>query len=188
MEQSGIRSRVCVVGHEMFRMGMQTERSGNISTLIDQNRLLITRRGSSLRMLHPVTDLVEVNGEGDIPAEASSETRVHLAIYRDTAHKAIVHAHPHYAIAISFKQDLFIPVHNEGRDLLGNVAIVPSTSVEGAGEGETAIVSALRTKTAVIVRGHGVFCCGPDVESAFYCATLLESSCKIWHLARMLPL
>jgi hypothetical protein len=81
MEQSGIRSRVCVVGHEMFRIGMQTERSGNISTLIDQNRLLITRRGSSLRMLHPVTDLVEVNGVGDIPAEASSETRVHLSRY-----------------------------------------------------------------------------------------------------------
>lgn len=184
--QSAIRDQLCRIGRDLFWMGLQSPRSGNLSAMLDDDRsFLITRRGSSLRMLEPGPDLIKVEFDHPIPADASSETLVHHAIYRTTDHRAIVHAHPPYAIALSFGTMTISPIHNEGRVLLGDVPITISNASEGEGEDPAPIADALKSARAMVVRGHGAFAGGPDCETAFYHMGLLEASCKIVYLSRL---
>jgi len=183
--RSAIRDQLCRIGHDLFWMGLQSPRSGNLSALLEDGRsFLITRRGSSLRMLDPQNDLVVVEFDRPMPAEASSEALVHAAIYRSTNHRAVVHAHPPYAIALSFGTMTISPIHNEGRVLLGDVPITTSNASEGEGEDPAPIAAALKDARAMVVRGHGAFAAGADCESAFYHMGLLEASAKIVYLTR----
>jgi L-fuculose-phosphate aldolase len=183
--QSAIRDQLCRIGHDLFWMGLQSPRSGNLSAMLDDGRsFVITRRGSSLRMLQPDSDLIRVEFDRPIPDEASSESAVHLAIYRATGHRAIVHAHPPYAIALSFGTMTISPIHNEGRAILGDIPITTSNATEGEGEDPAPVATALKSARAMVVRGHGAFAAGPDCETAFYHMGLLEAACKIVYLSR----
>ena len=185
MQQPAIRDQLCRIGRDLFWMGLQTPRSGNLSAMLDDGRsFVITRRGSSLPTLDPERDFVAVELNGPMPAEASSEAAVHHAIYRSTSHRAVVHAHPPYAIALSFGARVISPIHNEAQAVLGDIPITPSSATEGEGEEPAPIVSALRNGHVVMVRGHGAFSAGADCESAFYYMGLLEAACKIVHLTR----
>jgi L-fuculose-phosphate aldolase len=178
-----IRDQLCRIGRDLFWMGLQSPRSGNLSAMLEDGRsFVITRRGSSLRMLDPQHDLVVVEFDRPMPAEASSEGLVHQAIYRATKHRAVVHAHPPYAIALSFSTMTISPMHNEGRVILGDVPITTSNALEGEGEDPAPIATALKNASAMVVRGHGAFAAGADCESAFYHMGLLEASAKIVYL------
>ncbi len=166
-------------------MGLQSPRSGNLSVLLaDARAFVIKRRGASLRELEPDRDLVTVELDGPAPPEASSEVAVHRAIYCATDHRAVIHAHPPYAIALSFSAAVIHPLHNEAQAVLGDIPITSSSASEGQGEEPGPIVEVLRKGRAMLVRGHGAFSAGPDLESAFYYMGLLEAACKIVYLAR----
>jgi len=184
VDLQAVRRDVCRIARDLFWMGLQSPRSGNLSVMLEDGRgFLITRRGSSFRSLEPDRDVITVEFGRALPAEASSEVAVHRAILQGTPHRAIVHAHPPYAIALSFNSSVIRPIHNEGRAILGDIPVTVSTAIEGAGEDPAPIAGALRDRQAMIVRGHGAFCAGADLESAFYCMGVLEASCKIIHLA-----
>lgn len=185
MQQPAIRDQLCRIGRDLFWMGLQSPCSGNLSAMLDDHSsFVITRRGSSLRMLDPERDFVKVEFNRPIPAEASSEVAVHHAIYSSTGHRAVVHAHPPYAIALSFGARVISPIHNEAQAVLGDVQITSSSTMEGQGEEPAPIVSVLRNGHVVMVRGHGAFSAGADCESAFYYMGLLEAACKIIYLTR----
>ena len=186
VQDRAIRDQLCRIGRDLFWMGLQTPRSGNLSAMLDDGRsFVVTRRGSSLAMLDPERDFVVVELNRPMPAEASSEVAVHHAIYCSTNHRAVVHAHPPYAIALSFGARVISPIHNEARAVLGDIQITSSSAVEGLGEEPAPIVSVLREGNVVMVRGHGAFAAGADCESAFYYMGLLEAACKIVHLTRL---
>lgn len=184
-DEQALRGEICRIGRDLFWMGMQTPRSGNISALLG-GELLITRRGASLRALDPQADVIRVALDGVLPAAASSESPVHRAIYFSTAHRAVVHAHPPYAVALTLASNssTIVPIHNEGRSVLGAIPITESDAVEGQGEAPEPIAAALRDAPAMMVRGHGVFCAGASLDDAFYCMGVLEAACKILWLAR----
>lgn len=186
MDQQAIRNELCRIGRDLFWMGLQSPRSGNLSALLDDGRsFVIKRRGASLRMLDPERDLVTVDLDGPIPAEASSEVAVHHAIYRATDHRAVIHSHPPYAIALSFNGRVISPIHNEARAVLGDISVTTSNAIEGQGEEPGPIVDVLKNGRVMVVRGHGAFSAGADCESAFYYMGLLEATCKIIHLTRL---
>jgi len=185
VQQPGIRDQLCRIGRDLFWMGLQSPCSGNLSAILEDGRsFVVTRRGSSLRMLDPDSDLIKVEFDHPIPATASSEAAVHHAIYRSTNHRAVVHAHPPYAIALSFGAKAISPIHNEGRAVLGDIQITPSSAAEGEGEDPAPIAAALKDGRVMLVRGHGAFAAGADCESAFYYMGLLEAACKIVYLTR----
>ncbi len=49
---------------------------------------------------------------------ASAELAVHRSIYKKTSALAVVHAHPPYAVALSFTEKEIVPCDMEGRVLL----------------------------------------------------------------------
>ena len=79
---------------------------GNMSVRTADGGFFIKRTGTCLDI---ATEPVFVPLSGDAPKEASSEYRVHRAVYAATNHTAIVHAHPPYAVAASLVMDAYCP-------------------------------------------------------------------------------
>jgi len=117
---------------------------------------------------------------------AATELAVHRAIYKDTPASAIVHAHPAYAVALSFSEREIVPCDTEGKLLLSKVPVLgwdmDITSRELAQE----IAKALATHKIVLVRGHGSFAAGQLLEEAYHYTTTLEESSRLLYLLKTL--
>jgi len=163
----------------LFKTGVVDYFSGNLSVLW-KDKIFITRSGSPLPLLQP-QDIVVVERIKPLVGKPSSEFIVHKAVYENTEHRAVAHAHPPTLVKLAFtlKGDYYIPRDNEGRLLLGEVPIVrvskPSASLELA----DVVSKKLKTCPCVIVYSHGVFCGAENILKAAGLITALESSVKV---------
>ncbi len=164
------------MGRELARLGLISSHSGNMSVKVEEG-LLITRRGAMLGDLRD-EDIVKAPLEG--PAHgASTELPVHQAIYRGGEAGAIVHCHPPYAIVLSLHQEEITPLDAEGRYLLGAVPVVTVSESIGSREVAERLPPLLKQHKVVIVRGHGSFAVGRDLEEALMVSAVLEASSRI---------
>jgi L-fuculose-phosphate aldolase len=166
------------IGERLFREGLVGGNFGNMSLRTDQG-YLITRSGS---YLDDPGDLVRVITGEAVPKNASSEYRVHEAIYRRTDHRAIVHAHPPSAVAASLMMDRIIPVDSEGQMLCREIAVV--TGAPGTEELAEHVADALHHAQLVIARGHGTFAVGKTLDEAYLYTSLAEHSARILFYTR----
>jgi L-fuculose-phosphate aldolase len=169
-------------GRRLYERGLQTPRSGNLSAR-DGNVFWITRTGTNLARLTAAQFVqVDLNEHGRIPSDASVETPVHRGVYNASAGHAIVHAHPPYAIAAAeiVGEEGITPIHNEALVGLKWIPVI-ATSVAGEDTGEDvgAIAAQLSRWPALVIRGHGAFTIGGDIDEAVYNMVLLEEVCKI---------
>jgi L-fuculose-phosphate aldolase len=169
-------------GRQLYERGLQTTRSGNISAR-DGNVFWITRTGTNLgRLAESLFVEVNVDDRAMIPSTASVETRVHRGVYNASRARAIVHAHPPHAIAAAEAagEKGIKPIHNEAIVGLKWVPVI-ETSVAGEDIGEEIdpIAAQLSRWPAVVIRGHGAFSIGGDIDEAVYRMVLLEEVCKI---------
>lgn len=179
-------SQFQMVGHALFAQGLVSSYSGNLS-IRQRERLLITHRGSALGSITE-GDLVETGIAKNNRATplASSELVVHRSIYKNTSALAIVHAHPPYAVALSFTEKEIIPHDMEGRSLLPMVPILGKEIMVKAGDLSEEIAEALRQCKVVLVKGHGSFAIGQLLEEAYYYTSVLEQSCRLLYLLKAL--
>ncbi len=184
MERAKIVEAFQWVGRDLYHLGLITLHAGNMS-LRSGERIWITRTGSMLGRLEP-DDLVETAlspSESPHP-KASMELPVHLAIYRATSAQAILHAHPPSAVALSLMDDAIVPADSEGGHILGRVPVIAAANVVASLEVGERASSLLQAHRAVLVRGHGSFAVGGNLEEALGITTTLEASAKILLLAR----
>lgn len=169
-------------GKKAVASGLTNSRFGNIS-LRCGGRIFITSTGSMLDELD-YNQVVEVGlTEGLCPKNASSETCVHLAIYRSTSFQAVIHTHSPYAVALSLLEEGFVePIDGEGMIFLGAMPIV----LGGFGTEELAesVSTALKSCNACIARGHGVFAGGKSLSDAYTAACMAEHSSQVRYLVR----
>jgi len=161
------------IGRRLFNEGLVGGNFGNMSIRSDKG-YLITRSGS---YLDDPGDLVRVIPGEPVPEGASSEYRVHEAIYRETGHDAIVHAHPPCAVAASLLMDRIIPVDSEGLMLCPEISVVGG--VPGTQELAENCAKVLKTSNLVIARGHGTFAAGKTVDEAYLFTSLAEHASRI---------
>lgn len=171
------------IGKELGRLGLISSHSGNMSVKCDDG-ILITRHKAMLACLEE-RDLVMAPFEGPCPG-ASSELLVHQAIYGQTNAKAILHCHPPYAVLLSLYLDEISPVDLEGRLILKKVPVVEVRDPVGSEGVARAIIPCLQEAKVAIIRGHGSFAIGEDLEEALMLSSALESSCKLLYLAMLL--
>lgn len=171
------------VGKELGRLGLISSHSGNMSIRCEDG-ILITKHKAMLTCLEE-TDLVVAPFKGPCPG-ASSELLVHQAIYDQTNAKAILHCHPPYAVLLSFYLDEISPVDVEGRLILKKVRVMEVKNPVGSEEVAQAIIPCLQEGKIAIIRGHGSFAIGEDLEEALMLSSVLEFSCKILYLAMLL--
>jgi L-fuculose-phosphate aldolase len=179
-------SQFQTVGHALFTQGLVSCYSGNLSIKLGEH-LLITHRGSMLGSIGEA-DLVETGITKNDRATplASTELAVHRSIYKKTSALAVVHAHPAYAVALSFTEEEIMPCDMEGRVLLSKVPILGKQVVVKAGDIAEEIAEALKQYRVVLVRGHGSFAIGQLLEEAYYYTATLEQSCRLLYLLKAL--
>lgn len=179
------RKQIVQIGRDTWDLGLNSLKSGNISVLLPGRNILITKTGTSLRNLDPLTDLTVVNHSDTDRGEASCEFHVHRAIYELTrcSSGAILHCHSPCTIAASgiWKRSI-PPAYNEARDVLGETDILNSRDREQLGEDPTIIGQALGLNKIVAIRGHGTFALGETLEKCLYLTHLLETSCRVLFL------
>jgi L-fuculose-phosphate aldolase len=179
--QVGIMWReMALWGQKLEQSGLVSSRFGNISVRT-KNSLFIKRTGVMLGEINGPEDVVEVGlALSDPLDDASSETQSHRTIYRTTDAKAIIHAHPPFAIVESLLQpDEVVPLDSEGLPFLGTIPIVDGATGEQKLWDNLVRVLAAGKYKGVINRGHGSFALGPDLKDCFNTTAMIEHSCKI---------
>ncbi len=153
------------------------------------DHLIITRRGSNLGALQE-KDLIEtgINKNDRSTPLASIELPVHRAIYQNTQARAIVHAHPTHATALSLTEKVIISDHVEDFCALGQVPVVGWGMEVKPGGLSDIISAALKDHRVIMVYGHGSFAVGQLLDEAFNCTTGLEEACEILCLMKSMQI
>jgi len=163
-------------GKILFERRLISGWGGNLSCRLGKNEFLITGQHAALGFLTP-KDLVQVSGNGKPitgKRHPSSETPMHLAVYRGTEAQAIVHVHPPAVLAFSLTRESFLPVSFEEKYTIGNVPIVPQDTPTVT-KPDT-LVQELKFHPVVILKGHGTVACGKNLQEAFLLTDLLEEA------------
>jgi L-fuculose-phosphate aldolase len=181
-----VLSQFQVVGQALFTQGLVSPQGGNLSVKLGE-RLVITHRGSALGYIQE-GDLVEtgINKNNRATPLASTELAVHRCIYNNTPALAVVHAHPPYAVALSFSEKEIVPPDIEGRALLSRVPVLCTETEGKAVELAHKIAKLLGEHRVVLVRGHGTFAASQLLEEAYYYTVVLEQSCRLLYLLKAL--
>jgi L-fuculose-phosphate aldolase len=117
---------------------------------------------------------------------ASKELAVHRCIYKNTSASAVVHAHPPYAVALSFLENEILPPDLEGQAMLSRVPVLSTDMAAEAGELADDIARLMGEHRVVLVRGHGTFAASQLLEEAYYYTVVLEHSCRLLYLLKAL--
>jgi L-fuculose-phosphate aldolase len=163
------------IGKRLFAEHLVGGNFGNMSIRLgDTDEFAITRTGSFLDL--PGTP-VPVPLTGEVPEGASSEWRVHRAVYLQTRHRAIVHAHPPFAVAASLTHDEITPLDSEGQMFCPTIPV--AIGEPGTRELADDVADCLALTGLCIARGHGTFAAGKTLEQAYLYTSLAEHACRV---------
>ena len=174
-------------GKKLASSGLVSSRFGNISVRT-KDGLMIKRTGVMLDSIESADDVIDISlytSRDD--SIASTETPSHRAIYLATDAKAIIHAHPQFAVVESLLcKNEILPLDTEGIPFLGTIPIVDGDT--GTQELCDNLARAY-SKSAhpkgvkgVVNRGHGSFAAGPDLKDCFNTTAMIEHSSKVKYL------
>jgi L-fuculose-phosphate aldolase len=164
--------------------GLVVGTSGNVSARVG-DLVLVTPSGVRYDRLGD-TDLVAVGLDGEQRIGAlrpTSELPMHLAIYRATDARAVVHTHAVHATAVSTLVDELPAVHYMCAALGGVVRVAPYATY-GTRELADHMLEALRGRTGCLLRNHGTVVYASTLEAAFDNTAQLEWMCHVWLAAR----
>jgi len=158
---------------------------GNISARLDDGNYLMTpsrveyadMRPEDLPVLSPGGERVSGN------RVSTSERELHRGIMNARADiNAVIHTHSPYAMAAAALDEGVPALSEEMCQLLGGcIPITPRfvTSEEHIVLGE-AVTGALGGNNALLIRNHGIICCGRTLREAEVCCQIAEKSCMIY--------
>jgi L-fuculose-phosphate aldolase len=163
--------------------GLVVGTSGNVSALVGDDLVLVTPTGVPYHRLGP-GDLVgvdlasgrQVRGE----LKPTSELPLHLAVYRSTPARAVVHTHAPHATAVSTLVAELPAIHYMAAELGGPVRVA-DYALYGTPELADAVLHALRgDRTACLMRNHGMISLGDTLDRAYDRGAQLEWMCRVW--------
>jgi len=176
----------------MYRRGLVGAYSGNTSLRLtdagDDSLLLVTPTHHPYYRLKP-DELVVVNLKGEpvlpAPMRPSSETRLHLEIYRQRPDvQAVAHTHSIYAsVAAVIGRDI-PPLIDEMLMTIGGPIKVSRYAFPGTQELAEQAYAALGDRNAALLRNHGAVGVGPDIWEALEVCDLVERLAQIFVHAR----
>ncbi|MFF8385240.1 class II aldolase/adducin family protein [Streptomyces kanasensis] len=167
--------------------GLVVGTSGNVSARVG-DLVLVTPSGVPYARL-TAADVVAVDLDGRqvrgvLPP--TSELPMHLALYRSTGARAVVHTHAVHATAVSTLVDELPPVHYVTGTLGGTVRVAPY-ALYGTRELADHVLAALTDRTACLLRNHGTVAYGATLEQAYDRTAQLEWMCRVWLTATAHP-
>jgi len=174
------RAEVVSAARRMHIDGLVSGTSGNVSRR--QGELVaVTPMGRDYATM-VAEDVCVVNVDGR-PAEGdltpSTETPMHLAIYRAFEAGAVVHTHSLYATVVSTVASELPAIHYMIATLGGPVRVSPYR-LFGTAELSEAVVTAGAGRSAVIIGSHGAITWGADLAEAYRRSVTLEWLAKLY--------
>ncbi|OZC74885.1 class II aldolase [Rhodococcus sp. 06-418-5] len=180
VEVEELRQSVAETARQLGRKGLVLGTAGNVSARAG-DVVAVTATGLVLADA-TIEDVTLVGTDGIVragPGEPTSELGLHLGIYASSEVRAVVHAHSSAAVALSLVADELPPVHYAQLALGGRVPVVPFAPF-GTAELADLVVTAMRSRSAVIMAHHGSVATGHDLAAALSNIELLEWLCGVY--------
>ncbi|MFG2883063.1 class II aldolase/adducin family protein [Streptomyces sp. NPDC048297] len=167
--------------------GLVVGTSGNVSARVGDT-VLVTPSGVPYDRLTP-DDITGVDLTGRqvlgtlVP---TSELPMHLAVYRTTDARAVVHTHAVHATAVSTLVTELPAIHYMASALGGRVRVAPYAAY-GTDELAANMLHALTDRSGCLLRNHGTVTYGTTLDQAYDRTAQLEWMCRLWLTASSLP-
>ncbi|MGW7416326.1 class II aldolase/adducin family protein [Streptomyces sp. NPDC054863] len=167
--------------------GLVVGTSGNVSVRVG-GLVLVTPSGVPYDRLRPGDAVgVDLDGHQILGGLApTSELPMHLAVYRNTCARAIVHTHAVHATAVSTLVDRLPLVHYMAAAMGGQIRTAPYATY-GTEELAENVLRALRERTGCLLRNHGTLTYGDSLDQAYDRTAQLEWMCRLWLTASSVP-
>ncbi|MFE7978577.1 class II aldolase/adducin family protein [Streptomyces shenzhenensis] len=167
--------------------GLVVGTSGNVSVRVGDT-VLVTPSGVPYDRLTP-DDMTGVDLDGRqvlgtlVP---TSELPMHLAVYRATDARAVVHTHAVHATAVSTLVSELPSIHYMSAALGGPVRVAPYATY-GTEELARNMLHALAGRSGCLLRNHGTLTYGSTLDQAYDRTAQLEWMCRLWLTASSVP-
>ncbi|MGD0172764.1 MAG: class II aldolase/adducin family protein [Halobacteriota archaeon] len=162
----------------LFKRGLTSTLSGNLSARADDVVYISPTKVPSYRVRVEDVSVVTMKGDHLAGKAPSSEMPMHLAIYKVTASKAIIHAHSRFATALSCLGGDLQPPDVEGKQLLGRIPLIPYER-PGTSELADAVSSGIKGFRGALLENHGLVAVGADLEEAYTVAEGIERAAQL---------
>ncbi|MGW1022727.1 class II aldolase/adducin family protein [Streptomyces sp. NPDC002577] len=167
--------------------GLVVGTSGNVSVRVG-GTVLVTPTGVPYDRLTPQDAVgVDLDGNqvlGDLAP--TSELPMHLAVYRSTGARAVVHTHAVHATAVSALVPELPLIHYMAAALGGPVRVA-RYALYGTDELAENMLHALVDRTGCLLQNHGTITYGDTLDQAYDRTAQLEWMCRVWLSASALP-
>jgi len=188
---SDVRSGIVDACKRLEAAGILPMAAGNVSVRlppVDGRELIaITPSQVPYRLLRP-EQIVAIDLDGNLvlgEGHASSERKVHLAAYRARADVgAAIHSHSAYASALAVAGTEIPALIDEQVVGLGRCVRICEYAMSATDDLARNAIEALGSNQAVLLRNHGAFGVGRDLDEACNVVELLERVAQIYVLAR----
>lgn len=190
MKYEKIRTQVLEAILDAVEKGLIHGTSGNIALKDEkENVVAITPSGIPYKGMK-AEDIAIVNMDGkwiDGPYKPSSELPMHLETMRARSDvKATVHTHAMFATIMAMGEDTELRPITPPQCEFTPVGIVPFT-IPGTDDVAAKVVETLGEKgKAVLIKNHGMFCCGRDMKSAMAATEYTEEMAVTSFYAKLL--
>ncbi|MEV6174793.1 class II aldolase/adducin family protein [Streptomyces sp. NPDC051954] len=167
--------------------GLVVGTSGNVSVRVGDT-VLVTPSGVPYDRLAP-GDVTGVDLDGRqvlgtlVP---TSELPMHLAVYRTTDARAVVHTHAVHATAVSTLVAELPLIHYMAAALGGPVRVAPYATY-GTDELAENMLHALTDRSACLLQNHGTMAYAHTLDQAYDRTAQLEWMCRLWLTASSVP-
>ncbi|MFF4544551.1 class II aldolase/adducin family protein [Streptomyces sp. NPDC001406] len=167
--------------------GLVVGTSGNVSVRVGDT-VLVTPSGVPYDRLTP-DDVTGVDLAGRqvlgtlVP---TSELPMHLAVYRTTDARAVVHTHAVHATAVSTLVTELPSIHYMTGALGGPVRVAPYATY-GTDELAENMLQALTDRSGCLLQNHGTLTYGTSLDQAYDRTAQLEWMCRLWLTASSVP-
>ncbi|OIK04715.1 fuculose phosphate aldolase [Streptomyces monashensis] len=167
--------------------GLVVGTSGNVSARVG-DRVLVTPSGVPYdRLTSDDLTCVDLTGRQVLGTLVpTSELPLHLAVYRTTDARAIVHTHAVHATAVSTLVPELPPVHYMTGALGGPVRVAPYATY-GTDELAGNMLRALTDRSGCLLQNHGTVTYGATLDQAYDRTAQLEWMCRLWLTASSVP-
>ncbi|MEM3833695.1 MAG: class II aldolase/adducin family protein [Thermoprotei archaeon] len=182
-----IKLQIVNAMRRLYERGLVSAVGGNISLrVLNKDYIWITPSGLFKGGLQS-KDLVKVSLDGNVLEGAykpSSELSSHLSIYKIRSDvNAVVHAHPPFATGLFTAGYILKNVTPEYVLLIGEPKVVDFVL---PGYSSSHVVSkAMSMNDVVVIKNHGVFCVGNNIEEALARVEVLEEAAKMIVAAKL---
>ena len=173
-EMDVARHEIVLRARQMIADGLGIGSAGNLSVRVGDVVAITPSAVKYDDLLARDVSLVSLDGEPVLlDSNPSSETPMHLAVYRSSLARAVVHTHSPAVIAHSTVFDELPAIHYAIAALGGPVRVAPYIRFGGDALAQLA-VQALEGRSAAILQNHGAITYGNSLTDAYERAQLLE--------------